>query len=94
MLQVKITKTHNFGIILESDIIGMIETWIEKKRQSRLKEPENFNRECQHAKREKKGRAMKGIITGIKKNIREENEEEVTRTELEGIQPKPTKKIF
>lgn len=47
--------------------------------------PENFNWEYQHVKREKnKGRAMGGIITGIKKN-REENEEEVNRTTLKEI---------
>ncbi|KAL6268035.1 hypothetical protein P5V15_001117 [Pogonomyrmex californicus] len=52
--------------IKEFDIIGMIETWIEEKRWNKLEEhmPENFNWECQHAKREKnKGRAIGEIIT-------------------------------
>lgn len=42
--------------------------------------PENFNWECQHVKREKnKGRAMGEIITGVKRNIREENKEGHTK---------------
>jgi len=60
----------------------MTKTWIERKRWDRLKNylPEDFKWKCQHAKRKKnKGRAMGGIITGIKKDIKEENEDEDER---------------
>lgn len=64
--------------IKQFNIIGMVETWIEEKRWSRAREhlPEAFRWRCQSARREKKkGRAIGGIITGIRKEITEETEE-------------------
>lgn len=83
-------KNKQFWNYIEKfDIIGMVETFIEEKHWNELEKrilPENFIWKCQYAKRKKiKGRPMGGIITGVKKNI-EENEEEVKRTMMEGVQ--------
>lgn len=56
------------------DFIGLTETWIEERQWDKWenKLPSNFVWKCSYATREhKKGRAIGGIITGIKKNIKE-----------------------
>lgn len=74
--------TQFWDYIKKFDIIGMTETWIEEKRWTGLKDylPEDFRWKCQHAKRERnKGRAMRGIITGVKKDIKEEDEDDMEK---------------
>ena len=61
--------------ISECDIVGMIETWVDEKGWNQMKKylPKEFNWKCEPATREKKkGRAIGGIITGIRKEIKEE----------------------
>ncbi|KAM0731212.1 hypothetical protein ACS0PU_002272 [Formica fusca] len=60
----------------------MLETWIEEKRWEKIKErlPRKFTWKAQMAKRRnRKGRARGGMLIGVKKNIKieEEREEEV-----------------
>ena len=54
-----------------------METWIDEKEWSNMKKwmPKEFNWKCEFSTREKrKGRAMEGIITGVRKNLNEEEE--------------------
>ncbi|KAL6265665.1 hypothetical protein P5V15_002462 [Pogonomyrmex californicus] len=59
--------------IKKFDIIGMVETWIEEKCWYKSKEQKN------------KEKAIRGIITGVKKNIEEENRTEIKEKRTEGI---------
>lgn len=57
------------------DVVTLTETWIEKKKWSNLKEKllGGYVWELQEAKkRYKKGRALRGIVMGIKKELIEE----------------------
>lgn len=73
-------KDEDFWKYIEKqDYISMIEIWVEEGTWEKIKTrmPETFNWKCQYAKREKvKGRAYGGIITEMKKNIHDiENED-------------------
>ncbi|GLV33607.1 hypothetical protein CBL_20302 [Carabus blaptoides fortunei] len=68
------------------DVNGLTETWIEKKQWNQIKEklPNEYTCKSKHAKRiHKKGRAMGGILTGIKKNIEEIEIQETVTEELQ-----------
>ena len=83
---VKNKKADFWEYIRGFDVIGLMETWIEKKEWEDLKAklPEGWNWKCQEAERKhRKGRAMGGIITGIRKELVEIIGE---REEEEGIQ--------
>ncbi|XP_076673700.1 uncharacterized protein LOC143371907 [Andrena cerasifolii] len=71
-----LSKDKQFWDFLkEIDVIGLVETWIEEKQWEGLKDklPQEFSWKCKYATRErKKGRAIGGIITGIRKGIEEE----------------------
>lgn len=79
-------KDEEFWQFIRSfEVVSLAETWIEKKEWEKLKGkmPSEFNWECQPAKRDnKKGRAKGGIISGVKKGIKEEV---VNQEEVEGI---------
>ena len=52
------------------DVVGLVETWVKKKEWKRIRKklPVGYSWRIQEAKREKKkGRAMGGIIMGIRK---------------------------
>jgi len=69
------------------DVIGLCETWIEEREWGSLKLrlSKRFVWKCQYAVRVKrKGRARRGIITGIRKEIEEINVEEMKA--IDGIQ--------
>lgn len=71
-----ISKDRQFWEFVEElDVIGMVETWVDDKKWNKLKEklPQDYKWKCQFAKKEKsKGTAKGGIITGVKKDIKEE----------------------
>lgn len=61
--------------ISEFDVIGMVETWVDEKEWKKIEErmPKDYAWRCQAAERKnKKGRAKGGIITGVRKEIEEE----------------------
>ncbi|KYN08220.1 hypothetical protein ALC62_00795 [Cyphomyrmex costatus] len=63
----------------EWDIIGLVETWVEQKSWSKIrgKLPKEFMWKCQTARRKnRKGRAIGGIITGVRKGIEEVKDNE------------------
>ncbi|GLV46113.1 hypothetical protein CBL_07180 [Carabus blaptoides fortunei] len=67
------------------DVNGLTQTWIEKKQWNQIKEklPNEYTYKSKHTKRiHKNGRAMGGILTGIKKNIEEIEIEETVTEEL------------
>ncbi|KAJ3651306.1 hypothetical protein Zmor_017356 [Zophobas morio] len=67
------------------DFVGLTETWILERDWNKLKDvlPKEFQWKLQGAKKEKrKGRAKGGIITGVKKDIKEIEEGAI---EMEGI---------
>ncbi|KYM97841.1 hypothetical protein ALC62_11466 [Cyphomyrmex costatus] len=69
------------------DIIGLTETWVEQKNWGKIrgKLPREFIWKCQAARRKnRKGRAMGGIITGVREGIEEVKDGE-RRVELEGM---------
>ncbi|KYM96706.1 hypothetical protein ALC62_12627, partial [Cyphomyrmex costatus] len=71
----------------EWDIIGLVETWVEQKSWSKIrgKLPKEFMWKCQTARRKnRKGRAIGGIITGVRKGIEEVKDNENV-SELEGM---------
>ncbi|KYN38116.1 hypothetical protein ALC56_07516 [Trachymyrmex septentrionalis] len=80
-------KDEDFWDFLKDfDVIGLSETWVEEAGWGKIKEkmPDGWRWKCQPARREKKrGRAMGGIITGIRKEIEERSRSE---EEVEGIQ--------
>lgn len=56
------------------DVIGLCKTWIEEKEWERIRSKlsNNFTWKCQYAERERKrGRATGGIVTGIRRGIKE-----------------------
>ena len=71
-----LSKDKQFWDFLQDvDVIGSVETWIEEKQWEGLKDklPQEFSWKCKYATRErKKGRAIGGIITGVRKGIEEE----------------------
>lgn len=81
-----LNKDRQFWKYIEKfDAIGLTETWVDGKQWERLKEKlsDKFIWKCAAAKREKiKGRAKGGIITGIRRGVREEE----TTNELDDIQ--------
>lgn len=73
--------------IEEWDIVGLVETWVEEKGWTKIKEslPRGFRWECQTAKRlKKKGRAIGGVITGVREGLEEVRKGKEAR-EHEGI---------
>lgn len=84
-------KDRQFWDYIKSfDYIGLIETWVDEKQWNKIKEnmPDAFNWKCQYAKKEKtRGRASGGIITGVKKRIKEIE----VREETEDIQERRIK---
>ncbi|KAJ3653172.1 hypothetical protein Zmor_012436 [Zophobas morio] len=67
------------------DFVGLTETWILGRDWNKLKDvlPKEFRWKLQGAKKEKcKGRAKDGIITGVKKDIKEIEEGAI---EMEGM---------
>lgn len=71
---IKKKEREFWNYIEEFNIVGMSETWMEKKDWEKIKGnlPEMFNWKCQYAiKEKKKGRAKGGIVTGVKKGIEE-----------------------
>jgi hypothetical protein len=77
--------------VKEYEVVGLIETWVEEKEWERWKGrmPEGWRWKCQGARRESKnGRAMGGIITGVKKELEEKGVED---GEGEGIQERRVK---
>lgn len=81
-----LNKDRQFWKYIEKfDAIGLTETWVDGKQWERLKEklPDKFIWKCAAVKREKiKGKAKGGIITGIRRGVREEE----TTNELDDIQ--------
>jgi len=72
--------------IAEWDVVVLLETWLEKKGWDKIKErlPREFKWKVQLAKRKnKKGRAMGGMLMGVRKGI--EEIEEKGQEEIEGI---------
>ncbi|GLV33195.1 hypothetical protein CBL_20075 [Carabus blaptoides fortunei] len=66
------------------DIIGMTETWIKEKAWVQIEDklPVDYKWKCNYAKTiHKRGRAIGGILTGIKKEIEELEEEKEENTE-------------
>lgn len=66
------------------EVIVLIETWVEEKGWRRWKErmPNGYKWGIQYAeRRNKKGRAMGGMIMGMKEGLMEKGEEMVTKTE-------------
>lgn len=80
-------KDKEFWKGLENwDVMVLIETWVEEKGWKRLKErlPRGYVWKCQAAKRRnRKGRAVDGMIMGIKKEVIEKGGEE--EREVEGL---------
>lgn len=69
------------------DVVGMLETWVEEKswRKIEKKLPDEFRWKYQGAIREKgKGRARGGIITGVRKEIKEKAEKKPDTTNVMG----------
>ncbi|XP_024874051.1 trichohyalin-like [Temnothorax curvispinosus] len=79
-------KDRQFWKHIENyDAIGLTETWVDEKQWEKLKDklPDKFIWKSTAAKREKtKGRARGGIITGIRRGVKEEE----TTNEREDIQ--------
>lgn len=70
------------------EVIIMVEPWLDEKGWERIRKrlPKGFKWEIQEAKRRnKKGRAMGGMITGVKKELGERVEKVKKREEREGI---------
>ena len=70
--------------INEFDVIGMVETWVEEKNQQKLSKmlPKEYRWRISPALKEKrKGRARKGMVVGVRKDIEEEKEEDSQLTE-------------
>lgn len=88
---VKNKRTEFWKYIEEFDIVGLMETWVDEKEWGNMKQklPSGWKWRYQEAKREKKkGRAMGGIITGVREGI---EEEEGDTGEREGIQERRIK---
>lgn len=68
-------NTEFFEYLEEFDFVGLIETWVDEGQWNELrnKMPESFDWKFTPAKRESmRGRASGGIITGIKRSIKED----------------------
>ncbi len=78
--------------IRKFEVVGLVETWVEEKNweNTRNKLPKEYRWKSEHAKRSKKrGRAKGGIITGIKEDVEEIEEERIKS--VEGIQERRIK---